>query len=481
MSTSYNTTVKLYSQVPLVKGGTEVLYLSAGSAEGVLAPFLKSTYSAYYFERENRRYIQIDDIFGNIDDVNYISFANNSHGGKIYFAFVDQVIYINDHNTQIEFTIDPFPTFLGDTSRRDEFFVIRNTPRNDVRGQNLEPDYVPDGVKSEYNIISSASYLASQAYVFFTCKTQGYQIANLLSNGVSTGIQVGMVSGNLLQDILDHGGQLIGLYCLPACFDTSNLEVLVNIGTLSGNPLSAVSSFTHEKIRTGVYVQPAIVTANGIKTFELEQFANVSNIEFAIAGSLLPAPTIYVYPKNYKGIAENVAEGIAIPAPSMPFSASAGYSDKMLASDIFSGLASVVGGAVSGAGVGGVYGAVAGGLAGALGGAVNIGQHAYLSRFNAPQSFQGGHAILASDKSIHIDLVSINPSRLDLNRIDAYFDYYGYNVNHVVTRTQSQFGQLSLEDGSFLQTGSEFVTGSEADVEINARIMQGIKIRKTLS
>ena len=116
MATSYNTTVKLYSKVPLVKGGTEVLYLSAGSAEGILASFLKSTYSAYYFERENRRYIQIDDIFGNIDDVNYISFANNSHGGKIYFAFVDQVIYINDHNTQIEFTIDPFPTFIGDTT-----------------------------------------------------------------------------------------------------------------------------------------------------------------------------------------------------------------------------------------------------------------------------------------------------------------------------------------------------------------------------
>ena len=101
MATAFNTTVKLYAGVPLVKGGTDVLLLTASAAEGVLASKLVGTYTAYYFERENRRYIQIDDVFGSVDSVNYISFANNSHGGKTYFGFVDQVVYINDSKFQL--------------------------------------------------------------------------------------------------------------------------------------------------------------------------------------------------------------------------------------------------------------------------------------------------------------------------------------------------------------------------------------------
>ena len=76
---------------------------AASAAEGVLASILVGTYIAYYFERENRRYIQIDDVFGSVDSVNYISFAINSHGGQIYFGFVDQVVYIND---QLSRTVD---------------------------------------------------------------------------------------------------------------------------------------------------------------------------------------------------------------------------------------------------------------------------------------------------------------------------------------------------------------------------------------
>ena len=167
MATAFNTTVKLYAGVPLVKGGTDVLLLTASAAEGVLASKLVGTYTAYYFERENRRYIQIDDVFGSVDSVNYISFANNSHGGKIYFGFVDQVVYINDHNTQIEFTIDPFPTFYGDAKRLDEFFVIRNTPRNDIRGQNLEDDYLPKGVKNSYNYIWGGQFGIDRAVVVY--------------------------------------------------------------------------------------------------------------------------------------------------------------------------------------------------------------------------------------------------------------------------------------------------------------------------
>ena len=196
---------------------------------------------------------------------------------------------------------------------------------------------------------------------------------------------------------------------------------------------------------------------------------------------MLPAPSIIVYPMDYRGVTDNVAEGISIPAPSLPLAAAGGYSDRQLSSDIFSALGAAISGAVSGAAIGGAYGAIGGAAAGLLGGVANIGKNAYLSKFNAPQTFQGGNALIAADRALKISLAVVNPSQMDLNRVDAYFDYFGYNVNHMVTKTQAQFGQLDMTDNAFLQTGTPFVVGSEGDKEINARIMAGIKIRHDLN
>ena len=109
MATVENTTVKIYKGVPLIKGGTEVLYLAQAQAEAALSSFLFKTYTEYYYTRENRGAIQVKDTIDNVEGINYVSFVNTSHGNKIYFAFVDRLVYINDNNTEIQFTIDPFP------------------------------------------------------------------------------------------------------------------------------------------------------------------------------------------------------------------------------------------------------------------------------------------------------------------------------------------------------------------------------------
>ena len=472
MSTSYNTTVKLYSSVPLVKGGTEVLYLSSSNAEGVLASFLKATYSAYYFERENRRYIQIDDIFGNIDDVNYISFANNSHGGKIYFGFVDQVIYINDHNTQIEFTIDPFPTFLGDTSVVKDVYVQRNTLLTDVRGANLQPDYLPQSAKTRYVQLDSLSLLCNQGRVLFAGETGlGYPLLD--PNGYVTGIQYGTLSPQVLESIKDNGGTIIGAYLEPAV----GTGQMVTVGSsLTGNPLSHMASYTHEKLRSGVYTKVALAGSNVFRTYELEDFSNVNSVTFGVIYFRIPAFSVFIYPKNYKGIADNTAEGVYMQAPALSISAQQGYTNAQMTQDIFSGVMAGGSGAISGGLTGGWIGAIAGGLSGLAGSGLNMAKNVYISKFSTPQVFGGSLPITADDMCIKASLLAVSPSLSDCIRIDDYFDYFGYNLEEM--RVASG---VNITDKAYLQTGSEFIAGSEADVELNARIMQGIKIRKTLT
>lgn len=479
MSTSYNTTVKLYSGVPLVKGGTEVLFVSGSAAEGALSGFLTATYTAYYFERENRRYIQIDDVLGTVDSVNYISFANNSHGGKIYFGFVDQVVYVNDHNTQIEFTIDPFATFIGDTSLVPGMvYIKRNTlmSAQDIRGINLQDDYLPPSTKARYvSLDTLAVPCKNRAQVIFAAKNgTGYPIT--APAGYVTGIQTAPLTDAILTAIKNDGGTIIGCYMFPDSYTGGATPIVVNMGTLSGNPLAHMSSFNHEKLRSGVYTQVALATTNNFKTYDLEDFSNVNSVVFGVVYFYAPAFAVFIYPKNYKGIAENTSEGLYMQSPSISISAQQGYSNAQMTSDIFSGLLSGVTGAIAGAAKGGVPGAIAGGAIGLAGGALNMGKNAYMSKFNARQVTGSSIPITDDDMTLRASLMAVSPDANDCIRIDDYFDYYGYNLEDMRLAAS-----VNTTDGAYLQTGDEFVHGSEADDELNARIMGGIKIRRTLT
>lgn len=477
MATAFNTTVKLYAGVPLVKGGTEVLYLSAGAAEGVLSAFLSATYTAYYFERENRRYIQIDDVFGSLDSVNYISFANNSHGGKIYFGFVDQVVYVNDHNTQIEFTIDPFPTFLGDTTTLDDVFVVRNTlaPGADIPRANLQPDYMPDSAKQQYVLLDSLAVPCKQrAQVIFAAKTgTGYPI--LAPAGFVTGIQTAPLSDTILTAIKNDGGNIIGCYMFPDSYQGGAVHIAESAGSLTGNPLAHMATYTFEKLKSGVYTKVALATTNSFKTYELEDFSNVNSVSFGVVYFYAPAFAVFIYPKNYRGVPENTSEGVYMQAPSLSISAQQGYSNAQMTSDIFSGLMAGITGAIGGAAKGGAPGAIVGGLAGLAGGGLNMAKNAYLSKFSPREVTGSALPITDDDYTLRAYLLAVSPAITDCIRINRYFDYFGYNLEEMKPASG-----VNLLDGAYLQTGSEFVHGSEADAHLNARIMSGIKIRRTL-
>lgn len=476
MATSYSSTIKVYSGVPLVKGGTEVLYLSQGAAEGVLGAFLKATYSNYYFVRENRQAVQIDAPFGDLDDVNYISFTNASHGGKIFFGFVDRVVYINDNCTQIEFTIDPFPTYLGDTKELETVFVVRNTLVNDVRGSNLQDDYLPQSAANQYVELANFNLVCNQGRVLFAGKT-GLGEPLLDPRGGVTGIQYGTLSPTVLQSILDDGGTIIGAYLEPPDLPRN---MVVAAGTLSGNPLAHMTGYTWEKLRTGVYTQVALATSQSFKAFELEEFSNPQNVEFQIVYFRVPAFSVFIYPKNYRGVADNTAEGVYMQAPALSISARQGYTNQQMSSDIFNTLASTIAGAVGGAAKGGGYGAAIGAVAGFVGGTANMAKNAYMSKFKAPQTTGGSVPITAADLALKAQLLAVSPRRADCNRIDKYFDYFGYAIN--AEKSVGGLGSsINLRDGAYLQTGSEMLVGSEVDDELNARLMSGIKIRKTLS
>lgn len=499
MATAMNCTVKTYKKVPLVKGGTEVLYLSQGSAEGVLGAFLHKTYTEYYYTRENVGVIQVHDVIQNLEGCNYVSFQNISHGGKLFFGFIDRLVYVNDNNTEIHFTIDPFPTYLGDTKVRQDAYIERNTDKDDIRGQNLQSDYLPDSVKTMFDV--------SNAVTVHVDTLIGYAIVQNMTAPqiMNSGIKVGRIDNAVIDDIHENGGEILGCYMLPASWiplgTSGTLNPTFSIGQLQINTFANLGTYRHNKIRSGVYAKLILNTPAGASTFDIENFVDPAAITFQLVGILIPFPAVYVYPMNYMGVANNLAEGILVPLPALPVVSNPVYTKAERHNDAMASMANMIGGALGNLGTMGaimdstgretrsgqhipltggssiIAGSIGGALSGAMGSAINYNVHRINKNYETPFVSQSSNPCLDVNGNYVFQLTLAHPSSNDLQKVDKYFDYYGY---HVGCPLAGGF-VVNEDDKSFLQTGSEYLCGSEADDAMNRRLMQGIKIRKTLS
>lgn len=471
MSTAYNSSIKLYKRVPLVKGGTEVLYLSQAAAEGALSAFLLAEYTEYYFVRDNRRAVQIDAPFGSCDDVNYISFKNSSHGGKIFFAFVDRVIYINDNCTQIEFTIDPWPTYSGDAKQGDFILVERNTPKNPERRTNLVPDYNNGSIlKIYHNLHHFAHGPLTQAVVYF-CDS----VRDSIDIGGS-GIKVDVMTNATVKSIQEDGGVIIGAYVdIFGGVINNYANIITPLPDITLTPLQFTSSAKWPKINTGLYNDLLLISSNSAKQYDIEDFDNPLSVTFGALICVIPSPMIYLYPKNYRNVAHNLGEGVALKVPSLPITANATYTDAQFMSDVKSTATAALGGAVAGLVKGGAAGAALGAITGAVGGILNMGFNRWNTQFKAPTIIGTGEPILNQQSTLVADFVVVTPSGSDITRIERYMDAYGYQWDEVMPKAS-----VNTEDGAFLQTGDMWLAGSEADDQLNAMLMRGLVLRQTL-
>lgn len=479
MATAENTTVKVYKGVPLIKGGTEVLYLAQSAAESALSGFLYKTYTEYYYTRENRGAIQVKDTIDNVEGINYVSFVNASHGNKIYFGFVDRLVYINDNNTQIEFTIDPFPTYLGDVTAKEKVFLQRNTVKIDTPRVYMAPDYMPKSAGVRWNTLAVNWWNCDRAMVYFCAKDPDANYI-LSPDNTRTGIRFAYLNQTQVEYIQQNNGVIIGCYLIPAALidqQTGDAPIVRNLGTIVGNAATPVQDQKWEKTKSGVYNSVILRTSQGSKSYDLESFLLREQITFGVVGLMVPTPAIYIYPKNYCGVVDNLSEGILMSCPSLPISASAQYTNLQQFNDTWAiaegAIAGAIGGLVKGGTIAGIPAAVAGGIAGAGASLLSAAKNQISTKFQPPSVGSMGQPCLASDFQLKAQLELCSPMTVDLNRIDDYFDYFGYEINAV--------GTPNLDDGAYLQTGEEYVFGSEVDLELNSRLMNGIKIRKSFT
>lgn len=164
-------------------------------------------------------------------------------------------------------------------------------------------------------------------------------------------------------------------------------------------------------------------------TFRFEDFADVTDIDFEIVGSITPDPKIMICPKNYKGIGGRVQE-YGLTMSGFPFCSWNNdlYSAWLAQNSVTLGLT------MAGATAGIVAGAVTANplmIAGGVGAVINeVGQIAQHSiQPDQARGNMGGGSLNTSLKTQDFFLSHMTIKQEYAKRIDEFFSVYGYKVN----------------------------------------------------
>lgn len=134
--------VWLLRSVPLSKNQTDTIWFHRGGAEEGIDirrnqyNFFKQfsagdayTYTALTYQRIWRGYMKVHAGTESIDEVNYIMFSNvKEEYDRIYYAFVDEVVYINQNTVQINYTLDPMQCYQEELVFAQCFVNRMHTP-----------------------------------------------------------------------------------------------------------------------------------------------------------------------------------------------------------------------------------------------------------------------------------------------------------------------------------------------------------------
>ena len=158
-----NTSIYLCKGVPLDPDYAYTLLFHSNIEQyNVLSGYVYKTFNQQSYQRASSGALRIAEMAEELYDCNYLIFRNTAYHetgqtAKYFYAFVTDVIYINDHTSEIHYEIDVMQTYYFDYIM-PACFVEREHSLTDRVGENIEPENLEIG---EYVVGQYDSYVAS--------------------------------------------------------------------------------------------------------------------------------------------------------------------------------------------------------------------------------------------------------------------------------------------------------------------------------
>ena len=418
------------------------------------------SYTNFSYQRKNN-FIRVPEHFDNLQNVNYVMYQNSAYSNKWFYAFVTDIVYIDDGRTDIYIETDYIQTWLFDYTVKPSF-VEREHVSNDTIGKHTIPEnletgeYVSNGYSKDENLNELEIVWGT------TVNSTGKNVNGNLYNGIYSGLKyysIPQLSFSGLNDVLkayDEMGKADAIQCI---FMAPKFLIEDEDGTLGIAGTNTPKSYVHtldksytlngyvphnNKLKCFPFNYLMVSNNNGGNAiYPYEYFTDPNGedqIYFQIDGALTPGCSIRLIPLHYKGVEKNHEEGLNLGKYPICNWNSDVYINWLTQNSVNVGLSLASSGLQIAGGIGLMAsggGALAGAgsvASGALGIAQTLGQ-VHQQSFTPPQAkgnINCGDVISAQNaNTFHFYEVSIKQEFAQI--IDKYFDMFGYKVNMVKT------------------------------------------------
>ena len=471
----FNSKIYLAKNIKLDKNYKSVLNYSESDMLALLTNSSNLVYSdlKYQFIRDTGHII-VKAPYSTCIQANYMAFQNSDYSGKYFFAFIDEVKYVNENSSEIVFTVDVWSTWY-DYWTAKACYVIREHVVDDTVGSNLIPENLEKG---EYIVNSHLSDSYNNDWTVVTGSTVGPSDLEHYSMNIYNGIPTPLVycrwdSASSLATFINtlNTSSETTIDALKTMFicpkwlcpntisgsvyvDTSNSVETKHLGI---TPISTLNGYTpvNKKLLTYPYCYIAMSNAVGQYNVYYQEYWTPSSLDGELKvdmiGMLSPSCSIKAVPLNYKGDGANLDDSITIGKfPQLAWSNDL-YTNWLTQNGVNIGgirlnayESGIVGGALqTGIGAASVLAGNPYGISGALGGVSDIlgtmkenYQHS-IQPNGVEGSLNSGDVLTAAGANrLHMYRITITSYFASI--LDHYFTRMGYKVNQVKVPNMAQ-------------------------------------------
>lgn len=454
-----NSYIRLMKNIPLDNTYTDTLFFTSRANQ--LNYFRNNTtgmnFTAQSYQRVIRdglRYIRLQVNAENIYDYNYLMFQNTAFGNRWFFAFINNIEYINNNTSEINFELDVMQTWLFDVTLGASF-VEREHFSEDTVGMNIQPEPIDIG-PIQCNGVTSTGWFDNVAIVVALSNTSedrglvcgtfsalSYFWAPLTNDGAK--FVQRQINSYVEMNQMDR---IVSIFLAPADFIAQHMPSEGGFIPHTAQPVTKTISLPrpttcgnytprNQKLLTAPYTFLCADSLNEAQNYRFEWSRDANNISFSATGYIGPDPAVTFYPVNYNGAWTNLVQTVGKnPTESVTLR---GYPQCAVAIDAYrawlaqGAVADAVNIAQSittiGAGVsyGNPFMAVHGAL-GVVGGINNAIVSA--TKGSKARGVQGGDVdIITKQKEVYFKYMSVTEEYAEI--IDDFFDRYGYACNQL--------------------------------------------------
>ena len=223
-----NSTVWLYKGVPLDPNYENTYWFTDKATQKAQFDnsYLAYTFTAQSYCRATGNAIRIQRNPDDLINCNYMAFRNTSFGNKIFYAFIDEVAYINNSTAEVRFTIDVLQTYFRDVIFMPSY-IEREHSATDEIGDNIVPEpsigsphiVVNNDVKS----LIPDEYMYSN-YLVIATNAKFFLSSDLLDKRTPLTVHYPNIAGGRVLFM----GDLVLVECNNVC-DTASANTLITV------------------------------------------------------------------------------------------------------------------------------------------------------------------------------------------------------------------------------------------------------------